>query len=243
MRVCWTLSWAMRSVLPMLSAMFIEVALNCSTAPAMLVISPDCCSIPSQAPEDIPDNAWARLLTCSAAARMCSTMLASASPIWLKLCASWPISSLLDTRRRACRSPPPRACACCSRSPSGRRRRRNSHRVAATASSIANRLPMARRVPTLQVTARISAFGMLATTVQGPPANGTATLNSSSTPSCQKRPSPAVNPASACAAWLSGRTPAGGTSQCCLSSSRASEPVWPMRKRPRLANWAFCASV
>ena len=37
-------------------------------------------------------------------------------------------------------------------------------RLGAAANNIANRLPITRRMPTLQVTARISALGMLATT-------------------------------------------------------------------------------
>ncbi|MNH13174.1 hypothetical protein D3C79_727390 [compost metagenome] len=178
MRVCWALSRAMRSVPDMLSAMFIEVALNSSTAPAMLVISPDCWSMPSQAPADSPDSERARLLTCSEALRMCSTMVDSASPILLKLRASCPISSWLVTASRALKSPAPSASAWRTRSSSGRSLRRSSHNVAATASSIASRLPIARRRPTLQVTSRISAIGMLATTVHGPSANGAVALYS-----------------------------------------------------------------
>ena len=64
MRVCWALSLARRSVARMLSAMFSEVALNSSTAPAMLLISPDCCSMPSWAPLARPESTWERLLTC-----------------------------------------------------------------------------------------------------------------------------------------------------------------------------------
>ena len=41
---------------------------------------------------------------------------------------------------------------------------RNSHTAAPTANSIASTLPITRRIPTAQVTSRISAFGMLATT-------------------------------------------------------------------------------
>ena len=41
---------------------------------------------------------------------------------------------------------------------------RNSHTAAPTASNIASRLPIANCVPTFQVTALISVFGMLATT-------------------------------------------------------------------------------
>ena len=48
--------------------------------------------------------------------------------------------------------------------------------VMSMASNMASRLPIASCVPTLQVTARISAFGMLATTAHGPSSNGTATL-------------------------------------------------------------------
>ncbi|MNM89468.1 hypothetical protein D3C81_1017000 [compost metagenome] len=185
----------------------------------MLVISPDCWSMPSQAPADRPESERARLLTCSEAPRMCSTMVAKASPILLKLRASWPISSWLVTARRALKSPAPSASAWRTRSSSGRNLRRSSHSVAATASNIASKLPMARRKPTSQVTARISSKGMLATTVQGPSAKGAEAL------------------------YRGWSALAGGTSHLPCSSRNASEPVSPIRKRLRLANCAFCASV
>ncbi len=176
MRVCWAFSWARRSVLPMLSAMFIDVALNSSTAPAMLVISPDCCSMPSNAPPDRPDNALARVLTSCAAVRICDTIDDSASLILLKLPDSCPISSLLVTFRRTLRSPAPSASAWRTSSDSGRSLLRSNQMALITAMSMASRLPIASCVPTCQVTSLISLRGMLAMTVQGPPANGWPTL-------------------------------------------------------------------
>ncbi|MNF97471.1 hypothetical protein D3C76_1073290 [compost metagenome] len=53
---------------------------------------------------------------------------------------------------------------------------RSNQTAEPTASSMASKLPMANWRPTLQVTARISLFGMLATTAHGPPSNGTVRL-------------------------------------------------------------------
>ncbi len=175
-RVCSALARATRWVSRMLSAMFSEVALNSSTAPAMLVISPDCCSMPSLAPPESPASSCARWLTSPEAPRIRDTMPDSASPMRLKLSASWPISSRLCTSRRTLRSPAPNACACCTTAASGLSLCRSSQMVAATARIIASRLPMASRAPMLQVTSCISAAGMLASTVQGPPSKRVATL-------------------------------------------------------------------
>ncbi|MNR66848.1 hypothetical protein D3C85_1905580 [compost metagenome] len=53
---------------------------------------------------------------------------------------------------------------------------RSNQTAEPTAINIASRLPMANWMPTLQVTALISVFGMLATTDHGPSSNGTAML-------------------------------------------------------------------